>query len=148
MSLRFHARLKGVGTKAKVADHVFVIGFPLGLVNRASAEAPLPIWKIGNIANDPGPKFEGISKFLIDATTLPGMSGSPVVRRTIEVATKFDKFFGIYVGRYLVPRPNDRIENEVFGNEPYSESSALGWVVKPEAIEEIIRLGPRHTPDL
>ena len=60
-----------------VAMPVSIIGFPLGL----SGPGKFPIWKTGHIATDPDLDYDNLPVFLIDATTRPGMSGSPVVLR-------------------------------------------------------------------
>src|SRR5262245_40504147 len=52
---------------------VSVIGFPLGL----KPLAYFAVWKTGHIASD----ISLSNRFLIDATTHKGMSGSPVVSR-------------------------------------------------------------------
>jgi len=139
----FGLPLGGVGPPVHVSDQVYVVGYPLGLVNQVSHNIPLPIWKIGNIANDPGPDFNGLPKFLIDATTLPGMSGAPVViRRPTGFNQITHQFLGIYTGRYAVPKAGAAPGPESFGNEPPGESSALGWVTKPQVIARIIQDGP------
>lgn len=146
---QFGIALGGVGPPVKVTDQVYVVGFPLGLVNQVNPNVPLPIWKIGNVANDPGPQFAGMPKLLIDATTLPGMSGAPViVRRQQPFAQVIHQFLGLYTGRYAVPKIGNAAGLDAFGNEPRTESSALGWVTKPEVIQAILQDGPFLSTDL
>jgi hypothetical protein len=57
-----------------VSHDVFVLGYPLGLVQ----EHGLPVWKRASVATEPGTSSP---KFLIDTATRSGMSGSPVVLR-------------------------------------------------------------------
>lgn len=106
---------------------VFVVGFPLGMTNPPS----FPIWKTGHIATDPDLDYQNKPRFLIDATTRGGMSGSPVFLRLssgFEIgngAIKLsglptNKFLGIYSGRV-----NSDIE--------------LGFIWKPQAISEVLR---------
>ncbi len=136
---KFPLLTAGVPKQVYVAESVFVIGYPLGLVNHAGPYHPYPIWKSGNIANDPGPHFNGEPKFLIDATTLPGMSGAPVILRYNYAGSLGYNFLGIYVGRFAIPK---KLQNgaEAFGNEPSDISSALGWVMKPEVIQEALKV--------
>lgn len=80
---------------------VSVIGFPHRM---ASA-----VWKTGHIASDLDLDFDGRPAFLIDATTKPGMSGSPVFGRQYPVYRQNDgnamvgcrtRFLGIYSGHF------------------------------------------------
>lgn len=62
---------------------LYIVGFPHG-------QAQLlvyPIWKRGVVASEVNLMDLGISTFLIDATTRPGMSGSPVFYRDKFVMT-------------------------------------------------------------
>jgi len=56
------------------AEPVSIVGFPFGLV----AQGGLPVWKIGTVASDLDVNFRGKPIFLVDTTSRPGMSGSPV----------------------------------------------------------------------
>lgn len=57
-----------------VGGELFIVGFPFGI----GAGDFLPIWKRGTIASEPNFQPNGLEMFYIDATTKPGMSGSPV----------------------------------------------------------------------
>ena len=61
------------------AMSVSIIGYPYGLATGVA----FPIWKTGHIASDPDIDYDGSPAFLIDATTRGGMSGSPVVYRSM-----------------------------------------------------------------
>lgn len=88
-----------------VGNDVFVVGYPLG-----SYEGFMfPIWKRGSIAAEPLFQIDDKPMFLVDAATTPGMSGSPVFRRSFGPAflanktTKLDaavttEFVGVYAG--------------------------------------------------
>ncbi len=88
------------------ASEVSIVGFPLAL----TAGGGLAIWKSGTIASDVDVNYAGQPVFLIDATTRPSMSGSPVYARRsgsavrpgggvdIFVGTR-DRFVGVYSGR-------------------------------------------------
>lgn len=57
------------------SDGVSIIGFPFG---RAAHDA-MGIWVRGFVASEPRLDFEGMPRFLVDARTRPGQSGSPVI---------------------------------------------------------------------
>src|SRR6266566_461585 len=99
----FDLNLADTDMAVEVAMPVSIIGFPLGLTGPEN----FPIWKTGHLASDPDIDFEAKPRFLIDATTRGGMSGSPVVLRVYgshlshsgdEIVTPgtFTKFLGVY----------------------------------------------------
>jgi len=111
------------------SEPVSIIGFPYG---RASA-GKFPIWKTGHVASDIDLNFDNKPIFLIDGTTKPGMSGSPVVAKRvgsyavqggIAMGGSRVKFMGIYSGR---ARDEDSLAN-----------SNLGLVWKPQVIDLIL----------
>jgi len=86
---------------------VFIVGFPRGI----GLNDVFPIWKRGSIASEPVFGVEGFPGFLVDSATREGMSGSPVYRRTWNIANYedrsttmspgvFTRLLGIYSGRY------------------------------------------------
>src|SRR5437867_278874 len=56
------------------ADPVSIVGFPFGLATQGG----LPVWKTGTVASDLDINIGGKPIFLVDTTSRPGMSGSPV----------------------------------------------------------------------
>jgi hypothetical protein len=85
------------------ASEVSIVGFPFGNVSSAG----LPIWKSGAVASDPDVNYQNSAEFLVDTTSRPGMSGSPVYARRIGtykddegnvVIGSADKFLGVYAG--------------------------------------------------
>jgi hypothetical protein len=86
------------------ADPVSIVGFPFGLASQGG----LPVWKTGTVASDLDINLRGKPIFLVDTTSRPGMSGSPVyaVRSgayrasdgTLRTATSrtIKKFLGVY----------------------------------------------------
>ena len=107
---------------------VSIIGFPFGL----SGPGFLPIWKAGYIASEPELDYNNEPVFMIDARTSEGMSGSPVISRSISEKTKirtwqwnkpptYKLFLGVYSGR---------IDKEL--------NSDLGKVWRPRVIREIL----------
>lgn len=124
-------------------DDIFVIGYPLGL---SSGDGVLPIYKRGSIASEPA---VDPMKFLIDARTYSGMSGSPAVCSHSgvwrEPGTDFGesiigtikKFVGVYSGRrFGEPGPD----------EASPAVSEIGIVWKRHLIDEIIAGGVRGAP--
>ncbi len=88
----------------RVADDVFILGYPLGLgVER------LALWKRATIASEIDIDVDGLPKFLVDTASAKGMSGSPVIRRASSGHTDdgnysigvgyASRFVGIYSGR-------------------------------------------------
>jgi hypothetical protein len=89
----------GVGTE------VFVLGYPFGI-----GPAGLPIWKRGSIASEP--QLSPLQPHVfVDTASRPGMSGSPIIRRswgthelrgggTITGIGPATAFFGVYSGRF------------------------------------------------
>jgi len=85
-------------------DPVSIVGFPYGMAETAG----LPIWKAGTVASDPDVNFNERPMFIVDTTSRPGMSGSPVYAvRTgayrsaageLQMATNgvATKFLGVY----------------------------------------------------
>ena len=105
-----------------VANTCLVVGYPWGLVDRQDQHHILPIYKTANIASEPHLDFHGKPILVIDATTRPGMSGSPVIVRRYHFGYRH-RFLGIYTGRF--PRLSK------------DDDPALGIVYKPKAIREI-----------
>jgi hypothetical protein len=108
---------------------VFVLGYPFGNDLRG-----FPVWKRGSIASEPHLARGSTDYFLVDTASRPGMSGSPVIRRSwgfhildggnslggVPFATRF---VGIYSGRLHTNDPGD---------------AQIGMVWPPWIIEEIV----------
>ena len=58
----------------EVGAELFIVGYPYGI----AVGDVFPLWKRGTIASEPLIKSNNLSRFYIDAATMPGMSGSPV----------------------------------------------------------------------
>jgi hypothetical protein len=107
------------------SEPVSIIGFPLG----QSAAGKFPIWKTGHVASDIDLDYQNKPVFLIDATTKPAMSGSPVVAKRvgmvqsskgINMGASADRLLGVYSGRTSV-------------------HSDVGMVWKPAVLEDILQ---------
>lgn len=59
---------------SQAGAEIFIVGFPYGY----GFNEVMPIWKRGTIATEPLLSESRLPRFLIDANTNPGMSGSPV----------------------------------------------------------------------
>lgn len=116
-------------------DSVFVLGHPIdNLMQRY-----WPIYKSGSIASAPSLPYKWHPKFLIDATTRSGMSGSPVMLHQdplhkyikIDGARDLSKIHvvGMYSGRA------DAIEK--------GRSTELGYVWRLDDIIDVVEKGRR-----
>lgn len=107
-------------------ENVSIIGYPEG----KSFGENYPIWKSGCIASD---LCANNTYFLIDATTRPGRSGSPVFakrpshflldNKTLKFVPRIE-FLGVYSGRI-------------------SDTSHVGKVWHPSVIDDIISIGDK-----
>jgi Trypsin-like peptidase domain len=97
----------------QIGMDVFVLGYPFGI-----GPAGLPIWKRGSIASEPDLAAAGQLHILVDTASRPGMSGSPVIRRSWGThmleggnismgAGTATKFAGVYSGRLASTDPLD-----------------------------------------
>lgn len=108
------------------SEPVSIVGFPFGI----AAAGKFPIWITGSIAADIDLNYEDKPVFLVNATTTPGMSGSPVFARRLGMyrsSTGWNiggadvvRFLGVYSGRIR-------------------EQADVGMVWKPSVIDEILR---------
>ncbi|MCK1680824.1 trypsin-like peptidase domain-containing protein [Bradyrhizobium sp. 147] len=96
-----------------VGMDVYVLGYPYGL-----GGAGLPVWKRGSFATEPGISPAIQLHMFIDTASRPGMSGSPVIRRSwsthlleqnaIEMGAPIaTRFVGVYSGRMSSSDPLD-----------------------------------------
>jgi hypothetical protein len=112
--------------KARVADDVFILGFPYNI----KQNGVFPIWKRASISTEPDFDYENLPIILVDTASRTGMSGSPVMLRQKGIYAKEGGlaslkqcFLGVYSGRIL-----GKTELE----------AQLGIVWKKEVICEII----------
>jgi len=107
------------------SEPVSIVGFPFGI----AAAGKFPIWKTGHTASDIDLNYDDKPIFLVDATTRPGMSGSPVFARRIggyrastaawNLGGNAVSFLGVYSGRIR-------------------EQADVGMVWKPTVIDDIL----------
>jgi hypothetical protein len=97
----------------EIGMDVFVLGYPFGM-----GVAGLPVWKRGSIASEPALSPQAQLNWFLDTASRPGMSGSPVVRRSwgnhilangsMNISTgSATKFLGVYSGRLASSDPLD-----------------------------------------
>lgn len=129
-------RLSTMDLRIQIGVDVFILGFPFGI-----GLAGLPTWKRGSIASEPELAGHTQLHFFIDAASRPGMSGSPVIRRswgthlladggTVVDGSAATKFVGIYSGRLMSSDPFD---------------AQLGYTWPATVIAEIIAGGALDT---
>jgi hypothetical protein len=114
------------------SEPVSIIGFPRGI----AAAGKFPIWKTAHIASDLDLDCDGKPIFVVDTTTKPGMSGSPVLARRIGFARTsrgfvggggdLVRFLGIYSGR---------IDDDGVGDKDLYN---LGRVWKSDVLNQIL----------
>lgn len=129
----FDMKMADEDMELRPAQTVSIVGFPADAV---AQDHIWPVWKTGHIATEPEIDWNGRPCLLIDATTRPGMSGSPVLAiasgmyRTCDGATVIkmgctQRFLGVYTARLAA-------------------DAALGRVWKPRAIQEVIAAIPEQ----
>jgi len=114
---------------------VFILGYPFG-----SKPPGFPVWKRGSIASEPDLVRLSTGYYLVDTTSRPGMSGSPVILRSwsnhilesnmwtiSNDHLPIDRIIGVYSGRL---QPTD---------------AQIGIVWHVEYIDQIIDVGKRDT---
>jgi len=124
--------LANVDMRLSPAMSVSIIGFP----NNLSNPGEFPIWKTGNIATDPDIDYKGKPIILVGVFVRKGMSGSPVIARTI----------GGYMSKAgnlnIVPGITDDFLG-VFS--AYQQDNEIAIIWKARAISEILEKGHRGT---
>lgn len=95
-----------------VGQDVFILGYPFGI-----GHSGLPVWKRGSLASEPEVIDAADPCIFVDSASRPGMSGSPVIRRSwgmhhlegnnINSGGAATRFVGVYSGRLSTVDPND-----------------------------------------
>lgn len=86
-------------TTISVKEDVFVLGYPFGF----RAGELFPIWKRASIASEPLLDLDDLPKFLVDTSTKPGMSGSPVIKmekRAVGLANGTPGKIGVQISNH------------------------------------------------
>ena len=121
---------------------VYMLGFPMGLVNVNSG---LPICRMGCIARISEEQIQESGDVLLDIQNFPGNSGSPVVNRVEAIAIEGTKALGrcVLIGiihayiPYQEQLVNMQTQNVV---EIRSENSGIALMHPVEFIREVIDL--------
>lgn len=124
-----------------VGDPVFILGYPKGF----SGGHHYPVWKRGTIASELSQDIGDKPRFLVDATTTQGMSGSPVFFRETAymvaaphrtdgqheyaVGNTTQIFLGIYSGRVAALAKDQNLD---------PMAAQLGYVWRRAVIDEIL----------
>ena len=104
-----------------------IVGYPTS----SFGDLMTPIWRRGSVASEPSLPVDGKPMFLLDATTSPGFSGSPVFRRQAgpmpvqqpdgSLNVNLDNvlahsFVGVYAGRLQHPHIGGEVPFVFYGN--------------------------------
>ena len=117
----------GVG----VSQELSIVGFPFGV----STGGSMAVWIRGAIASEPIADWAGLPRFLVDARTRPGQSGSPVVLHSASGVTNDGR--GITLGT----GPSTQLVGVYSGR--INAQSDLGIVWKAHVIGQILaQVGP------
>ncbi|PZF76106.1 hypothetical protein DK847_15865 [Aestuariivirga litoralis] len=118
--------------RVQVSQDVYILGYPSGM----SLNEMFPVWKRASIATEPGLDIAGKPFFLVDTASRPGMSGSPVIARSVGsyidtsgntgMGGVFTKFIGVYSGRMGAASQDD---------------AQLGVVWKAHVVDEVLKNG-------
>jgi S1-C subfamily serine protease len=121
--------------KVAIGMEVFILGYPFKIEPPA-----FPVWKRGSIASEPQLSRLSSDYILVDTASRPGMSGSPVIRRSWTNhlmedgtnrpldATTLTRFIGVYSGRVPTDHPSE---------------AQIGLVWDASFIDEIIAVNKR-----
>lgn len=105
-----------------VGSDVFIVGFPKGL-----SESGLPIWKRGSLASEPGlfADLPGRRRVLVDSATREGLSGAPVVARSMGMYLREDG--GVTAGDALPMRPVGVYTGRLATHDSFDAQLGIVW---------------------
>lgn len=106
-------KLQNSDLSVSIGQDVYIIGYPFGI-----SSSDYPIWKRASIASEPQLRTKEQPYILVDTASRPGMSGSPVIRRSWghDILSNGDvftmpgpgtRFIGVYSGRLFTKDPLD-----------------------------------------
>jgi hypothetical protein len=124
--------MPSLNLRLEVGQDIFILGYPFGV-----GSLGLPIWKRGSIASEPEVLDVNDPHILVDTASRPGMSGSPVIRKSWNTHQLDDgnvsigtgsayRFVGVYSGRLATTDQYD---------------AQLGMVWPTQLLDEIIAGG-------
>lgn len=113
----------------QIGMDVFVLGYPFGI-----SQSGFPIWKRGSIASEPQVLDPQHPYVLIDTASRPGMSGSPVIRRSWNTHMYADG--SLQMGQFTATTVFGIYSGHLRTNDPLDAQLGLAWPV--HLIEEII----------
>jgi len=90
------------GTAPVAGTHAMIVGFPFSFEEARTKDEELdpPIWKRATVASEPRSSAYGQNRFLVDALSLPGMSGAPIYRVRHAGEPVLDEVFGTFTEQY------------------------------------------------
>jgi hypothetical protein len=106
-------QLKTLDLSLAIGQDVYILGYPFGI-----SSGGYPIWKRASIASEPQVLTQAQPYILVDTASRPGMSGSPVIRRSwdnhslsntslLTTVGAETRFIGVYSGRPSTTDPLD-----------------------------------------
>ena len=125
--------------RIEMGEDLYILGFPFGIMPTRH----FPIWKHASIASEMDVMLDDKPSFLVDTTTKPGMSGSPVIQKIRKfqldqsnniVESASIAFVGIYSGR----RKSESEVEAKFSRSKFGDDTNLGVVWREELIWEIL----------
>lgn len=103
------------GTAPVAGTDAMIVGFPFSFEEAGTKGEELdpPIWKRATVASEPRSSAYGQNRFLVDALSLPGMSGAPIFRVRHAGEPVLDEVFETltkqYDGERLAARNTRRV---------------------------------------
>jgi hypothetical protein len=106
-------QLQTLELSVAIGQDVYILGYPFGI-----SRSGYPIWKRASIASEPQLRTREQPYILVDTASRPGMSGSPVIRRSwgnhtlsnggqLSNSDAATRFIGVYSGRLATKDPLD-----------------------------------------
>ena len=118
----------------QIGMDVYILGYPYGM-----GLVGLPVWKRGSIATEP--ELVGIAPaplyMLVDTASRPGMSGSPVIRRSWAI--HLPKSGGTSVGNPIATELVGIYSGRIASTDPLDAELGMVWPVP--LIWEILAAG-------
>jgi len=112
------------------SSELSIIGFPFG----RTGGGHLGIWIKGSVASEPEVALDGLTRFLVDARTRDGQSGSPVIAYSDGTNVAAFAGGGMTIGS---ARPTVSLVGVYSGR--INRNSDLGYVWRTEVVRDILR---------
>lgn len=132
------SQMKDVGVSE--GDGIFVLGFPMGIVDSQKMNA---IARVGAISRIRDVLAGNQTAYIVDANIFPGNSGGPVVNKpehiSIQDTKAIDKSSLIGVVKSYIPYQDVAISQQT-GNPRviFEENSGLAWVETVDSVIQVV----------